>query len=456
MEHTFMDRYRRAVAGDRPDPDLVLLGNFDVEEQWATGEQGLPRVSFSPGGAVVSRMDEFALLLAGKRDHVVLKTPVDQDYLAYLEDLGVDLPSILVVSGPDPGRTVSQDVLADPRLLTGLGRLAARGALLAPHGVSAIEERLSEMSGMPLAAPPAAVCKAVNSKVYSRRLADRLGLRQPEGRACDTIEELDDAIGWARPLLEAGRRVVVKDAYGVSGKGLAVVTEAGSLDRLRRMIGTRARRAAGERIGLVVEDWVAKRADLTYQFTVGRDGGVWFDFVKEAIIVDGVPTGHRFPTRLPKGQVAELEAAAAAIGALLAEAGYFGVVGVDALLDQEGGLYPLIEINARVNLSTYQATVTERFATPGRSVLAKHYPLRLARPVSFRHLRRRLDGLLFDRKGAGLLVNNFATVNAGADAAQPSGGRLYGLIIAESADRLDDIDRQIAARLHRPLEENPS
>ena len=43
----------------------------------------------------------------------------------------------------------------------------------------------------------------------------------------------------------------------------------------------------------MVEEWVAKAADLNYQLTVGRDGGVEFNFVKEAVTDQGVHKGHR-------------------------------------------------------------------------------------------------------------------------------------------------------------------
>ena len=40
--------------------------------------------------AIVNRMDEFALLLAGPGDHVVLKAAPDPDYLSYLTSLGIE------------------------------------------------------------------------------------------------------------------------------------------------------------------------------------------------------------------------------------------------------------------------------------------------------------------------------------------------------------------------------
>lgn len=442
----FMGRLRTALTGS-PDTPLVLLGNFEVEEEWARDEPGLPRVAFTAGSAVVHRMDAFTLLLAGKNDHVVLKAAPDPDHLGYLEELGLDLPRVHTVSGGDPGQTVTRDALADPALQEAL-RALGPDARIVPHGTSVREEELSGLTGLPLGTPPAALCKAVNSKVYSRAVAEATGLRQATGWSCGNLTELDAAFEEARFLLRVGRRVVVKDAFGVSGKGISVLDDERRLDTLRRMIDRRAARSGDDRVVLVVEEWVDKTADLNYQFTLGRDGSVHFDFVKEAITEDGVHKGHRFPARLTTLQLDAVRHAVEVLGRRLAADGYFGVVGVDAMTDPQGGLYPVVEINARHNMSTYQTRLQERFLGPGSHALARHYPVRLRTPLTFGRLRSLLGELLFTGSGSGLLVGNFATVNAAAtEDGTPYEGRLHGLLIGDSPRSLERTDEAITARL---------
>jgi hypothetical protein len=442
----FLHRLKIALTG-RPDTPLVFLGNFEVEDQWARGECGLPR--FSRGDdPVVNRMDEFTLTLAGKGDHVLLKAPPDPEYLAYLDSLGVTLPEILVPHRHDPSQNVTRDVLADPGLVSTLATLAADGHRLYPHGVSALEEQLSAQTGLPAAAPPAAICKAVNSKIYSRHITRDLGLRLVPGWTCATVAELDVALAGARTLLARGCPVVIKDAFGVSGKGLAVIETQRRLDRMRRLV---ADQAHDGRVALVVEQWLPRRTDLNYQFTVSRDGSVQFDFVKEALTERGVHKGHRFPATLPAGMRDELEDGSRRLGERLAADGYYGVAGVDAIIDSAGLLYPVIEINARNNMSTYQARLQEVFAGPGRAVLVRQYPMRLTEPVPFGALRRMLGGTLLDRPGGcGLLVNNFATVNAAAAPGGPFAGRLAGLVIAEDFAQAERLDAEISARTAEP------
>ncbi|WBB73942.1 ATP-grasp domain-containing protein [Micromonospora sp. WMMD1128] len=446
-QEPFVRRLRTALLGTDRTP-LVFLGNFEVEQRWGGDEPGLPRVALTAGDAMVNRMDEFALLLAGPDDHVVLKDQPDPEHLAHLEKLGAALPHLLVTDRQDPHHTVTQDALDSPALLTRLSALAGAAAIV-PHGVSADEEALAARTGVALAGSPAAVCKAVNGKIYSRRIATELGLRQSAGWTCETIEELDEAVEHARALLAAGRPVVLKDSYGVSGKGLLLIRDEARLDQIHRTLRRRADRSGDHRLALLVEEWVAKTTDLNYQFTVFRDGGVHFDFVKEAVTANGVHKGHRMPAGLTARQLAAVTHSAAALGARLARDGYHGVVGVDAMLDPEGGVYPVVEINARHNMSTYQVGLQEHLVPAGWCALARQYPLRLARPLRFGEVRDGLGPwLLGDAGRAGMVVQNFSTVNAlvreGTGAAD---GRLYGFLTAPTTDELMAMDGEIAGRL---------
>jgi carbamoylphosphate synthase large subunit len=453
LAEDFTRRLKSALVGS-PDTPLVLLGNFEVEDQWAQGEFGLPRLAVKASRAIANRMDELALLLGGADDYVVLKTAPDEAYVSYLRELKIALPTVLTPRTQDPQRTVTEDALADPGLAAELGQLTASQARLWPHGVSGPEEQLAELTGLALGTPTAAVCKKVNSKIYSRMVADEVGLRQPAGWPCRTMAELSAATEQGRAWLAQGRTVVVKDAYGVSGKGVMVVRDERTLDHVHRMIARRAARSGRDDVALVVEEWVAKDIDLNYQFTVGRDGGVRFDFVKEALTENGVHQGHRMPAALTAKQLAELHAAAQLLGSRLASDRYFGVVGVDALVDPDGGLYPVIEINARNNMSTYQERLRSIFIGAEATALAMQYPMQLRRPMSFSALRGLLDDLLFQPAGkTGLLINNFATVNADAHRPDRShgasfDGRLYGIVIADSREQATAVDREVRHRLN--------
>lgn len=443
----------KSACGAAPGTPFVLLGNFEVEDEWAKGETGLPSVGGRSAAAIVNRMDEFALLLAGGDDHVVLKSLPDEGYLAYLDGLGIDLPGILVTDVNDPAHTVAVDALASPLLQRRLTELAGAGARLWPHGMSVLEERLCTLTSLAPALPPASLVKSVNSKIYSRRLATELGLAQARGWECESAEEFAEvARAAAATSLACGRRVGVKDAYGVSGKGIVVVDDERRMQQLVRMVQRTAARSGNPWLSLVVEEWADKAVDLNYHFTVSVDGTVRFDFVKEAITDRGVHKGHRFPARISDRHAAEVEDAAQRIGSRLAAEGFHGPVGVDAIITADGELLPVLEINARNNMSTYQTMLQDRFVRPGSLAMARQYDIRPAGHRSFARTRDILGELLLTTAGdRGLLVNNHATVNAAATDDGPHNGRLYGLLVAHDEAELDGLDAAIA---HRLAEEN--
>jgi hypothetical protein len=435
----FVTRLKKGLVGD-PDARFVYLNNFEVERSWAEGEPKLPGAGIAFANATVNRMEELGVLLADPDDVVVLKAPIDPGYAEYLDRLGA-AGRTLTVDRNDPERSVTDDALESPRLLDALRALDDGRTYLMPLGISPAEERLAKETGLPLAGPTAQTCKAVNGKIFSRRLVEAEGLTAVPGAVCATVGELAAAL---RAHLVPGGRVVVKESLGVSGRGMVVLDSERRAERLLRMV---ERRGADAPANLVVERWIDQATDLNYQFIVSRRGEVRFHEVKAAVVDNGVHKGHRFPVDLTADQVDDLHEAAYRIGRVLFAEGYHGMVGVDAMLGRDGTLYPCLEINARFNMSTYQSRITERYIGPGRHAVAATIGLRPHRRHTFAEVADALGELLFI-EDTGVLVNNFATLNAaardaeglpaptegpGASGTSAFHGRIYAVCIADDA-----------------------
>lgn len=441
----FIARLKAAVTGDR-DARFVHLNNFEVERAWGRGDPGLPGAGLSFNAPTVNRMEEVGVLLADEGDLVVLKAPVEPAFAAYLRPLGLAAGQVLTPDHDRPEQPVTSDALASPRLLGQLAGLADGRTYLMPLGVSADEERLAAATGLPLAGPDAATCKRVNGKIFSRALVDRTGLTPVPGAGCRTVGELAAAL--KEHLAGGSGPVVVKESLGVSGRGLVVLDSARRGEQLVRMAARR-----GERIEVVVERWIDKECDLNYQFVVGRDGSVAFETVKAALTEGGVHRGHLFPPPLDPGHTAALEAAAQVLGKGLAQAGYYGVAGVDAMLGRDGTLYPCLEINARFNMATFQNRLAERLLTPGRCALATVFDLEPARAHGFDEVRAALGDLLLDAGCArGVLVTNTATLRAGVTPGRRSKGRLYAVCLGDGPEDVDALRSKAARALEEMVE----
>lgn len=425
---TFVSELKEALVADC-DARFVFLGNFEVERLWAVGAPRLPGASISFAAATVNRMEELGLLLADRHDVVVLKSVVDADYRSYLESLGFELPQTLVVDSNDPEATVTQDAVRSPALLAALSAMNDGRTYLCPLGVSDVEQQLSELSGLPLATPSPEVCRSVNSKVYSRELCRDLGLCTIPGRIVRSADDLAQAI-------EAHRHsgiCTVKEPLGVSGRGQVVIRNERQANSLVRML----HRSRGA-VEFVVEEWIQDAIDVNYQILVSRQGAVSIHAIKEAIVTDGVHRGHRFPAQLTPEQREILVSAGHAIGARLFADGYFGVAGIDALIAADGTVYPCLEINARFNMSTYQNNLFgASTSVAGRAV---QFGVSLDRPASFEGLRAALATTLASSAGRpGVVLTNFATVNAGVSTGHSGAGRVYAVITADSEAEITEL-----------------
>ncbi len=435
-----MTEYLRAIKSaltGSPDTPLVLVCNFEAEAQWARRHVGLPGVGFSASTDMVDRMEELGVLLAGRDDTLVLSHDLDPGFREYIADLGFEPPAVVVPSNIEPGRSTTDNALASPDTVD---LLARTGGMLLPMGTSEGEQKLAAEAGLSLAVPTAEVFERVNSKIYSRRLVEASGLRAVPGHCCETADEFLAVL----QQYQGGSTLVVKDAYGVSGKGLVVLDTRAKVDGLAKLVRRRADRSGERRLHVVVEHWLSKQFDLNYQLTVARDGTITFDFVKQALTEGGVHKGHLMPVDLPRHQQEELWEAVDVVGARLFADGFHGVAGVDAILGADGLLYPVLEINARLNMSTYQGGVTERLVPSGHACLARYYPLRLAAPITFADVRRALGPLLTSGQ---VIVTCFGTVNANAAAEPPFDGRLYIMLVAPDRTGLAELDSAVTAAL---------
>jgi hypothetical protein len=442
----YLRELKTALTGDAA-ASLVFICNFEVESQWAGNHTGLPAAP-ATSAALVQRMEELGILLAGPGDHIVLKHPLDDGYRDYLEDLAIGLPAVLVPECTAAGRSTSEDLLDSPRALSVLTQLGRRGAQLMPMGTSAHEEKLAQVAQIQLAVPDAGTFEKVNSKIYSRQITAELGLPCVPGWCCETVGQLRDALTRADADGCAESPVVVKDAYGVSGKGMVVLDSAEKAGRLVRMIERRASRTGDDRLAVVAERWLPRRLDLNYQITIDRGGKVRLDFVKQALTDHGVHQGHLMPVDLSDAQHAMVRRAAEAVGRRLFEDGFTGVAGIDAIITDGGQLYPVLEINARFNMSTYQGGVSERFHPSGYLALARQYPVRIFRPVSFDDVRQAAGALLRPAARGWMVVTCFGTVNANVGIGDPPySGRLYAMLIAPDHARLTALDHAVRAAL---------
>jgi hypothetical protein len=436
-------------AESQRDCRFVWLSNFEAERFWVKPNTvQLPKFSQPDDVAIVNRLEEMNLFLAEGADAVILRAESDKGFLDYLSSLGYRLPKIIAVNPEDKQASISQALLANEQLCNQIANTAgSEGFFFLPFATTRLEEQIIEKTRLRNIGSTASVSEKINSKIYSRTISKELGLRTIKGWECDSLESIEKGFESASAELAAGQKFVLKESMGVSGKGLFI---ADSENKARQIVTLLKRKAkAGAEFAFVIESWVDKLKDINYQLFISASGDVELLTIKEILTEDGVHMGHKFPAALSNEQIDCYYEAAQLIGKRLFEDGYRGIAGVDSIIDRGGNVYPLLEINGRFNMSTYQLGL-DRLIDPAAKVVAKHYPLLLKSALPFERLTDRIgaDLLRASGSGSGVLIQNFATVNVNSNpSGEPFKGRLYTLLIGRDVEEIAQLDQRMAGRL---------
>lgn len=415
----------------------IHFGTPGAEAFWEEHDVArLPSLPAPLPDDAVPGMDELLLALCEPGDALVTLRPFDPGHATYLRDLG--FTADLHACGPAAEPPVCRALTADGEL--SWFRDVARGAALAPWAVTPHTAALRERLGTAAPLPEVEVVRRVNSKIWSTRLRDRLGLPNP-GIVVERAGELGEAAA------RLGGPVLVKEALGVSGSGLLAVTSPERLERLATAL--RTQEARGRQVALVVERLFERAYDCSAQLTVDRDGRVTLDAI-QAMHNRGFAYGASAPPEpellaaLDRAGYEEIVRKAAR--ELFAE-GYFGPVCVDSLVTRGGEVVPLVEINARQSMGRINSRLDVRFRAWGRRSWLTGERVTAASPAGGARLLATLAerGLLWrpDRPGGVVPLGLRSLPHGGGSGDGTSrAGRLW---IAVAHERPEEIPPVLAA-----------
>jgi hypothetical protein len=382
----------------------LYFGPFNAEAAWRDpAAASLPEVKDGQAQRVVEALDEVQFAFCQEGDVLLTAREMIGSHRAYLESLGFHFEHARA---------------ADP--------LPPR-ARASPYAVVPQVEEFCARHGIGGDLPSVKVVRQVNSKAYSHRLATKLSLFGA-GRVVGSLDELS---AEANALLPRGR-LIVKDPFGVSGKGAVVVREQSDLARLLEHL--RKQRDAGRFIQLLVQPLYDRVTDFSCHFEVSSAG--WHPLGVQVMDNDGLAFSSVRPAPLElldtldaRGQWGTMEQVARA----LAADGYRGPVCVDAMLLRDGTLVPLLEINARKSMGLINLRLQQR-APNGLLSHLSVLNLSFRRVVAFDDLlgALRQRQLLYDGERPGVLPlsGNAVVVNLLDGPGLRARGRLYASVMA--------------------------
>jgi hypothetical protein len=304
--------------------------------------------------------------------------PIVDYYLGFLDDPRSAADRLFVLSLGDPApRPLTEKVLEDPYAAKRIKELAAGSehSCILPFNVTQLEERLSDITGVPLYGCPLGLVP-LGSKSGSRRVAKQAGVPVlPGAEDLYSAEDLLAAIEDLRRLRGGRGAAVIKLNDGFSGQGNAIVELSAVESPLSRSpIVFCASEESWDTFGPKIEESGAivelllrepGLASPSVQMRILPDGAQEILSTHDQLLggQDGqVYLGCRFPAS--QSYRAPIQDHARRIAETLAKEGVIGQFAMDFVVTPGKEIY-LSEINLRMGGTTHPFLMA-RHATRGR------------------------------------------------------------------------------------------
>lgn len=410
---------------------VIWFSNFEVERFWRNqAALSLPMIDNKNSTLITNSLSELGLLLAREEDIVLVYQAPDPDFLGYLTELGWKKPKIVALSSVSDDTVLTESLLQDQNLLSALQPyMKNKSYVLYPHGTSYLEEQLAKKLHVPLATAGSDITAKVNSKVYSRTLAERKQIKQVLGGTAQNLDDLKYLFNQLKQILNRNP-LVLKDSMGVSGKGMLVIENEQRFYQIFNLLHLKANKEMSYNVDFVLEEWIPRAKDLNYQFFITPSGTFAPLSIFEARVTKGSHNGHISPHSLHQSMVEQLTETGEIISTELVKENYHGLFGVDAMIGTDGELYPCIEINARMNMSTYLLRIISEWLPEKKTLISRTFGINKKGTLSFAQVKAKLREELFTKeKGVGVLIFTWGAVNVNARNDEGNYGRVYALIV---------------------------
>lgn len=337
---------------------------------------------------LLGSMGELGIWLCTAEDAVLLEHELNPQYLRYLQDFGLFEGRVCKV---DDGVTdCNESSSANNKNADVASNSIDTTSALVPMGTTKRIEEIATRFNMPIGAPSTEVHARVNPKAFSHGLCNELGIRRPISAV---VTDTAGLLKTGGDILARTSRICVKESLGVSGKGIIKISDHKGLERYVRFLD---RSVKEQTEPLVVEEWIDDGTDVNCQVLINERGVSSIVGLRSAQVDRGVHQGHEYPANIDRDQYEVIAEAGISLADRLASRyGYYGIVGLDALVSKSRGVYPCLEINARLNMSTYQNRIIEQLIPQNQN--ASFYYINLPRdaPIEFSWIKNSLNGLLY-------------------------------------------------------------
>lgn len=346
---------------------VVVIGTFDSESLWR--EQNLsmlPAMADSDTSNIITAMDELLFILCEKNDKLITRFKIEDALKQYLYDIGftfcnneIDLEEFSEEHSSQSKKCNFQ-LLVETRRKEYFRSFLNGVTHLSSYSIIPYVKQACQTYGLCYDYPDINIIKMVNSKLYSYHLNSLITERNYSKLADDSklIEE------YGMEYLKHGP-FLIKDLFGVSGKGNLLVDSENILKRIVHYIEKQEKK--GMCTKFLLEPFLYKEMDFSCQFFIDKDGSYKVLSIQRLFNRNFAYLGSSTADKMLL-ELLEKEKYFMIIERIanhLYKDGYYGNVCVDSMILKKGEIVPIVEINARKSMGLLNYYLDKHFENYG-------------------------------------------------------------------------------------------
>jgi ATP-grasp domain len=398
--------------------EKTFYSNIDWEQKVSEGVR-FPQIKSRASERIVEQMDQHQLFIASETDHVIVREKPDPQFVQYLEKNNWTLPNLIVGDYKEKLSMKSKKVLV-------------------PYLVDKEDEEFLKPNTF--IGPQAELALRLNNKVQMRQFLEEKGIRLTEGTICRSVEEIIETYRHY-----PGERLVIKLPFGSSGKGLFHIRQQKELDYFIKFLN---RRGIKE-FEVSVEKWHDTQMSLNAQLLLWEGTVHILAITEQKVDSSGVYRGSDLTPNLSPGLLQNYHDLLKQVGTLLLEEGYQGVLGIDSIVETDGEIIPVIEVNARLTLVTYSLPLLKRFKSEGhQKVFSCFFDYKRNSPHTFDEVIHDLNKNINPTHNRGFFVYGFHKYEVEGESYTY---RLFFILYGESISDIEEMQDRIDSCLREEL-----
>ncbi|OSM94522.1 hypothetical protein [Lonsdalea populi] len=383
----------------------IHFGTFDAERYWRPDNAvSLPAIADRQGQRIIAQMDQLLAIACRPDDILMARTAFSPALRAALAAANIRFCERPLPSSPaQQAERILLDQVPSPSAAYALAPYAVTDA------VSALRHRWQVTSPLPDAGNVA----RLSSKLWSNQWVRS---HQLPGE-CEVVTQVAQLRRYA--IDHAGAGFILKDPYGVAGRGAIHITSSSVLESVCRHLEKQV--SVGSELALLAQPFFPRRTDFSAHLRISESGNIewlgWRQMQNNGLAYNG--SGALAPALITRLATEGYQELACELARDMAQQGYFGPLCIDAMLLADDRIIPLLEVNPRVSMGLLSLLLEKKFA-PEFAVDMCVWSVKITAADVIDRLLQQLDqqAMLARQDRPGILPLTTAT-------ALPPRGRLY-------------------------------